>query len=1016
MPIPEIYVHRNIEGNLNKLGWKPLDESFYNEAFNNYIIKPILEEQLKIINDHIEEYKEEFIEKAINKLINEQKPENILDYIKNGILITLDKGRKGQVSNRVKLIDYKNIEKNVFNYAHELKFKGNDNIIPDFTLFVNGIPIIIIEAKRELSEKETYEEAINQINRYEREAPKLFSYVQFAIAYGDEKLYISTYPNEEKEDRFKKPYKWKNVKKEEDIWDLLKRERVLDIIKNFIFFSKDRAGRKTKIIPRYMQYWAVKKAYERIINYLNNEDYKNRGLIWHWQGSGKTFEIIYLAEIFYNEFKNRDPIVFIMVDRRELENQFNDDIIALQNITFKESFKRIESIEELKKVLKIIKESEKNINISGKGVYLVMMHKFDKNKLNDFINSFGSIDKKEILILRDEAHRTESGKFATLRNKILKNAIAIGFTGTPIHKKDASTFKEYAYPKEGEFYLDRFFIEESIKEGFTLPLIWRVVKPEDIKDISEEEIKNIIEKLFVDEEDADKIVVSKKEIAEKIKLSDLLKSESSIREASKYIANNILEDTENFKFKAMVIAQDRKSCILFKKYLDKYLKEKIRDYDENWTQVVITYQHNDEVEIENYKKMIENRYNKNVDELNKEWADKFKTSNEPKILIVNKKLLTGFDAPILKTIYLHQFLKDYLLLQASARANRPAKNKKYGLIVDLTGILIENYKKAIENYNLYRDEAINKDILNNLFVETSKIWESFLTKLDEFKKLFNSIVGIDFNNFIENLKKHKEPEKEFKKIIAKITLSDKFDYFYTKLRELIQLFEAVGAYGEKLNYYEMYEWLKLLSAGINKQTKPKSYKIPYNRIKKELIKYLEFDTYKDIASIPLDLKLLKNLKEDEFNVIVANIIYFALDTTKNKKEPIYRIIYNRIKELKNEYITRTKKSEEVINELINYLNSLKTYEEEEKSLSNSDKALKNILFYLNYIKNCNIRKLPLTEKTLKNLEDKKLIKPSDFDKIKKFLFIDLRNAIKETEKRRKMSNKIVEEIIKPIFT
>lgn len=169
-----------------------------------------------------------------------------------------------------------------------------------------------------------------------------------------------------------------NEKKEEDIWDLLKRERVLDTIKNFIFFSKDRAGRKTKIIPRYMQYWAVKKAYERITNYLNNKDYKNRGLVWHWQGSGKTFEILYLAELFYNEFKNKDPIVFIMVDRRELETQFNDDIIALQNANFKDCFKKINSVEELKGVLEDIKESENNPNISEKGVYLVMMHKFDK--------------------------------------------------------------------------------------------------------------------------------------------------------------------------------------------------------------------------------------------------------------------------------------------------------------------------------------------------------------------------------------------------------------------------------------------------------------------------------------------------------------------------------------------------------------------------------------------------------------------------------------------------------------
>ncbi len=250
-------------------------------------------------------------------------------------------------------------------------------------------------------------------------------------------------------------------------------------------------------------------------------------------------------------------------------------------------------------------------------------------------------------------------------------------------------------------------------------------------------------------------------------------------------------------------------------------------------------------------------------------------------------------------------------------------------------------------------------------------------------------------------------------------MSDKFEYFYSKLRELIQLFEAVGAYGEKLNYYETYEWLKVLSAGINKQIRPKSYKIPYNQIKKELLNYLEFDTYKDISQITIDSKILEKIKnnKENLNIIIADMVYYSLDVLQNKREPIYRMIYERINELKNAYISKTKKSEYIINELINCLNTLKTYEEDEKTLSKSERALKNILFYLkNFKKYSDIKKLPLTEKSLKSLENKKLIRPSDFDKIKKYLFIDLKNTIKETEDRRKISNKIVEEIIKPIFT
>ncbi|WP_423792282.1 HsdR family type I site-specific deoxyribonuclease [Methanocaldococcus indicus] len=990
MPVPEYKVHNKIINNLESLGWKEL-KNYYDYAFTDYIIIPILEKQLKNINTNIDE---EFINKAIDKLRN-AKPEEVLDFLKNGILVEIDKGRKGIISKTVKLIDYNNIDNNVFNYAHELKFKGKRNIKPDFTLFINGIPILIIEAKREFTEEDSYLEAIKQIHRYEREAPDLFKYVQIGIAYADEKLYLPTYPNYEGLERHTKPYKWKNIKKEEDIFDLLKRERLLDIICNFILYRHDSKKELSKVVPRYIQYFAVNKAFKRVSDYLNNKTNKNRGLIWHWQGSGKTFEIIYLAELFYKIYKNRNPIVFIVVDRIELEEQFNEIILSLKNVTFRESYKKIESIKELKELLLKIKESEKNKNISVKGVYLLMMHKFNENSLKEELENL-KIDKKEILILRDEVHRTESGKLATLRNYIFKNAILIGFTGTPIHKADYSTFKEFAYPPE-EFYLDVFFIRDSINEKFTLPLIWRPVKFDIFLNVSEEKIKVDIENLFLNPDEDIKITIS-----------DVLKSENTIKKAVKYIAEHIKEDTENFKFKAMIITQDRKSCILYKKYLDKY-------FDEEFSQVVITHQHNDDEEIKNFKEKMEEKYKLNIDKLNKLWTDNFKNKEYPKVLIVNRKLLTGFDAPILKVLYIHQFLKDSLLLQASARANRPDINKNYGLIVDLTGILIENYKKAVEKYELYIKKEISEDIIENLFIDSKLVWKAFLEKFNDFKELFKKITNMDFESFINNIEEEKLSYEDVKYIITKIVLNKEFLIIYNQLRDLIKLFEVIGAYPDKIKYYKIYDYLRFLYSAINKQIKPKRYTIPKD-IKEKFLKYLEFSDFETLKLVnPDDIKSLPIYKKE---VIFADFLFTLMDMIKDKKDPIYRRIYKKLKEIKDRYIKKLENIENLLNETIFQYKIVKEYEDKVKNLPIHEIVIFNIYLYLKDMGYDNIS-LSKTKEELKSLENKDFLLPGDIEKIKKALLIDLLKAKKglniSHREIKELSNKLYDEVVKVIL-
>ncbi|WP_461831955.1 HsdR family type I site-specific deoxyribonuclease, partial [Aquifex sp.] len=810
--IPEHITHKKIAESLKNLGWKECPRYKEHELIEDYLLKDILTQKLREINDQEfkavslkEENIKKVIENAINKLLSVHDPVQILDYLKNGTNVEVNRGNRGSVAVKINFIDYENPENNTFCFIHEAKFKGSpDNVKPDFTLFINGIPVAIIEAKREISESEsyTYIEGLTQIERYEKDSPELFKFVQVGVVFADRQVYIPTYPNPDKEKRLERKINvWKDDEGRENIMELLEPHTLLDILRNFTFFSSKGDGTLFKTLPRYMQYRAVNKAFRRIADYLNDKSQKNRGLIWHWQGSGKTFEIIYLAEKFYREFENRKPVVFIIVDRIDLERQFDEeDIKPLKNAKFKEAFKKIESIEELKRELIRIKESEDNPNIDPKAVYLVMAHKFRKEVAEELEKTLGKVIKKrETLILRDEAHRTEGGKsiLTAVRNYIMPTAIKFGFTGTPVHRQENSTFQEYAYPQEGEFYTDKYFIQQSIEDGYTIPLVWRVAVSEGVKiSLTEEQVEELIKLYFVNRtlKEEDEIPeISESEVREKLPFSDLLKADDFIKKASLYIAKNIKEDTENFTFKAMIVAQDRAGAVKFKRYLDEFMPRYVKEYTPEWSQVIITHIPNDEDIIREYKEEIEKKYGKNVEVLNKEWTESFKYPDKlPKILIVNKKLLTGFDAPILKVMYVAQLMKDVLLLQSSARVNRPYPSKKYGLIVDLCGVLIENYKKAIEKYNIYEDEEINRDILKNLFRDSFELWGEFLNKLQRFNELFEEISGIRWEEFTEKVRKGNR--EIYKDTIDKIITSEKgLLLLYPILRETIKIYESIGA-------------------------------------------------------------------------------------------------------------------------------------------------------------------------------------------------------------------------------
>ena len=1023
---PESRTHEEIKKNLKEVGWQECKGYKEHQLIEDYLLKDLLRNKLKEINrETFESYRLEnehinkIIETAVNRLVSIKNPVDALILLKEGTIVELDRGRKGSISVKVKFFDFREPYKNHFCFIHEAKFKGYpDNSKPDFTLFVNGIPIVVIEAKREFSEseEETYRDGLVQIERYEKDSPELFKYVQIGVVVADRDIYIPTYPNPERESRAERKINlWMDENEREDIYSLIQPEVLLDVVENFTFFSVDRSGSVTKIIPRYKQFWAVNKAFKRIKEYLEEGKKKERGLVWHWQGAGKTFEILFLAEKFYRRYENLNSCVFIVVDRVDLENQFDKDITALKTAKFLESYRNIEDVEELKSVLRTLKESENNPILSPKGIYLVMAHKF-RTDVAEEIEKIGAIKKKEILILRDEAHRTEGGKsiLASVRKFVMPKALRFGFTGTPVHRQENNTFREYAYPEEGEFYLDKYFIEQSIRDGYTLPLLWRVAVSEGVSlNLSEEEVKELIRKYFVDRDSEEEPPeVSEREVKEKLPFSDLLTADDFIEKASRYIAQKVEEDTEDFKFKAMVVAQDRESAIKFKHYLDRFMPQFVEDYSPEWTQVVITHGHNDPDTIREFRAGMERAYGKNIDTLNKEWADSFVEKEHPKILIVNKKLLTGFDAPNLKVIYIAQLMKDVLLLQACARANRPCPGKSHGLIVDLCGVLIENYKKALEEYNIYEDERINEDILRNLFTDTKELWKTFLQKLEEVKNFFYEITDVEWEHFLKVLSEgsSEEAKRLFTDVVNKIITSEKGLFvLYPRLREIVKIYETVGAYPDKVKYQKIYRGLLVLSAGISRKLKPK-IEIP-KELKRELLEKLEFQDIKEIDKIELNDEMVEKLRRTgKLYVIVADFLFPLIAILEDKKDPLYRTIYKRLQELKEQYLSRQITAEALIERIKNSLRDLKSYEALKRRVTPEELIIKNIKFYLK-AHGANLSEMEELKLILKDFLTRRLITEEMKARLKEALIISIEG---NEEKLQEIVNTITEEIVIPM--
>lgn len=697
-----------------------------------------------------------------------------LGFLKWGVPVKLEKSREVRF---LKLLDFERPERNEFVVSRQVTHEGGrGRIRPDILLYVNGIPLVCIECKHPADPAVSWWDAYKQVIRdYQQKVPELFKYVQFGIAAENEARYFPTAPWRKRA----KPCQWKEEGRDplEGVLEMLGRGTLLDLVRNFVFVREER-GEAKKIIARYMQHRAANRIVERVVRTLQGKGKERSGLVWHWQGSGKTLTMIFAAHKLFREPLLERPTIFVILDRTELEVQMAQEFAALDLGGI--PIETISSIKELKETLAHDGRRGK------RGIFVTLIHKFNPRELQQLGEELkregeSIVQRRNIVSLIDEGHRSQYGVLAAQMRDLLQGGFFFAFTGTPVAKKGRDTYRQFSPPGEG--YLDKYFFTESIADGFTVKILHQLrlenaenihLKREELEAFLAQEREEIPEHL--------REVVDAKVRRRLNTINAYMKNPKRLEMIAQDIADHFRKEVDG-KFKAMVVAVDREACVFYKHLLDKLLPPE-------YSEVVITFSRKDKKVIREYEEDLRRKHRgKEIKDIQKDVIEKFKTEEQPpKILIVTDMLLTGFDAPILQTMYLDKPLKEHRLIQAIARTNRPLKGRKEaGLILDYVGIL-KNLKKAFEVYS--------EGDVAGLTVDVEK-------EAERFKKLVDGLIGL-----FEGADISSDRRKDLLEAVELLGRDErKAKAFRRGYREARTVFELLGPEPIKVAYRERYKWL-----------------------------------------------------------------------------------------------------------------------------------------------------------------------------------------------------------------
>lgn len=784
------------------------------------------------------------------------------------------------------LIDYENPDNNIFEVSEEYYiFNGKYANREDVVFFINGVPVLVIECKNATKE-EAIAIGVDQLRRYHRETPEAMVPQQLFTATESIGFSYGVTWNTIRRNIFN----WKNEeigKLETKIKTFCDRQHILDLLKKFILFAEQNEE-LNKFILRQHQKTAVDKAVQRAL-----DPGKKRGLVWHTQGSGKTYTMIKTAELLFKAPQAEKPTILLMIDRNELEDQMVKNLVSIGV----NNAEQAESIQDLQRLLKK----------DYRGIIVSMVHKF-RNMPED-VNL-----RNNIYVLIDEAHRTTGGDLGNYLMAAVPNATFIGFTGTPVDKTayGKGTFKIFGIDdKKG--YLHKYSISDSIEDGTTLPLFYGMAPNELLvpKEILEKEFLELAEAYGVNDiEELNKI------LERAVNTKNFLKGEERVEKVAQYVAKHYKENVEPLGYKAFLVGVDRPACAMYKKALDKYLPSE-------YSEVVYTGNNDDTEDLKAHH---------HDSRTEKEIRRKFtKPDEKPKILIVTEKLLTGYDAPILYAMYLDKPMRDHTLLQAIARVNRPYENeepemvKPHGFVLDFVGIF-ENLEKAL---------AFDSDEINAIIKDINLLKQLFQRKMEKDIPPYFDLIKHSFN------------DKDTDNIIDYFRDKSRRKEFFKLYKEVEMLYEIISPDKFLRPYIEPYATLSAIYQVVrNAYTKRVQVDREFQRKTNELVQskiagtYPEFkDEFYEVNEEAIEYIKKKNTND---NVRVINLIKsIEKIADENSNDPFLVGIKERAEAVEEDYESRQLSTQEALEEL------KKIYESDiERKKQQAEKGFDGLTFFI----------------------------------------------------------------------
>ena len=567
----------------------------------------------------------------------------------------------------VRLVDFTQPAKNRLTVTNQWTYQTGSVVKRfDVVFLVNGLPLVIGEAKTPTRSAVTWFDGAYQVNEiYEKEIPAMFVLNVFSFAtegrvlrYGSIRMPIDLWGpwrNDDNQEEGNMGFVRKTVE------SLLRPEVVLDILQNFTLFATDKKHRRIKVICRYQQYETTNKMIARVV-----AGYPKKGLIWHFQGSGKSLLMVFAAQKLRMHPRLGNPTVLIVVDRIDLDTQ----ISATFNAADVPNMVGVGDRQELQRL----------INQDVRKVLITTIHKF-----GEATGEWNA--RKNIIVMVDEAHRTQEGDLGRKMREALPNAFLFGLTGTPINRADRNTFWAFGADEDSAGYLSRYSFQDSIRDKATLPLHFEAptIKLKIDKAAIDEAYKQITDDMS--EQDRDDLA---KRAA---KMAVLVKNPERVRAVVEHIVQHYQTKVEPNGFKSQVVCFDRECCVLYKAVMDELIGPEA-------SAIVMSGAQKDPPAWSVHLR------DKDAEE---KLLDRFRDPADPlKFVIVTSKLLTGFDAPILQAMYLDKPMKDHNLLQAICRVNRTyGQMKTHGLIVDYIGIF-DDVARALD----FDEKAVQQVVSN----------------------------------------------------------------------------------------------------------------------------------------------------------------------------------------------------------------------------------------------------------------------------------------------------------------